>query len=163
MPRKRAITASDVIAIADKALAKPSTVDELVDNLDKHESSKVDRKIALRAISSYILRKILHRVELDGDTGGLLPMDMALRYMRFIMELDSQDMTNYNDVDPVELLSKLTGLPRDVIVSMYYSSSQDKFKEVTLRKRTVDAEIKISNNSDREDDQDVEDVDLDIE
>jgi hypothetical protein len=59
-------------------------------------------------------------------------LDVSLRYLRFLADLDVHDQASDVHIDPVDMLCKLTGLSRDEILSLYHKSSVEKFREATL-------------------------------
>jgi hypothetical protein len=141
MPKPR-LTAQELVKIIERTRTGDGPLPVVADDIDevwalaKDLSSKdlgvFERRMALRAIAAEIVKRILRRLDTDGDGVSVPLLDVSLRYLRFLADLDVHDQASDVHIDPVDMLCKLTGLSRDEILSLYHKSSVEKFREATL-------------------------------
>lgn len=126
-----------VLRALDKSIATEQGIpDNIYDILRSLDTNPKDRRCAARVIAASVLPGIIEKAlgineGIKTDQPSLPAADVALRYLKFIIELDGAFSEDLQEHDPVELLSKLTGLGRDEIISLYHRSSRSKFMEVT--------------------------------
>lgn len=124
--------------IKSKGVAIAPDISGDIDVLRDKNSTSVERKAAVRKLSSVLLERVMERVTM-GDDSSLVAIDVCLRVMRFIVDVDKADDVSKEMVDPVDLLAKLTGLGREEIISLYHRSSIERFSEVREKTRAITA------------------------
>ncbi|GIV86075.1 MAG: hypothetical protein KatS3mg054_0104 [Chloroflexus sp.] len=85
----------------------------------------------MKAMASKILGE-LAASSLSKKGGSIPAADVALKYMRFLVELDVDPIEDFMTKDPLDVLSSITGISRDELSRLHTATSVTRFKKITI-------------------------------